>query len=98
MCLRRIIIQEITEGVIYPPTVITTITREIIIRTTITRTTIIREIIIREIITREIITRTTIIIQMPKIIPIILLRIIHRMTMDLPKCCRSISRTARLKK
>ena len=73
MCLRRIIIQEITEGVIYPPTVITTITREIIIR-------------------------TTIIIQMPKIIPIILLRIIHRMTMDLPKCCRSISRTARLKK
>ena len=98
MCLRRIIIQEITEGVIYPPTVITTITREIIIRTTITRTIIIREIITREIITREIITRTTIIIQMPKIIPIILLRIIHRMTMDLPKCCRSISRIARLKK
>ena len=94
MCLRRIIIQEITEGVIYPPTVITTITREIIIRTTITRTIIIREIITREIITREIITRTTIIIQMPKIIPIILLRIIHRMTMDLPKCCRSISRIA----
>lgn len=93
MCLRRIIIQEITEGVIYPPTVITTITREIIIRTTITRTTITRTTIIR-----EIITRTTIIIQMPKIIPIILLRIIHRMTMDLPKCCRSISRTARLKK